>query len=59
LNGDADGGSINPGTLSGKGPMTHTLVLNSGARMSPAANALTFTPAIVASDLIFRDGMEP
>jgi len=39
--------------------MTDTLVLNSGARMSPAANALTFTPAIVASDLIFRDGMEP
>jgi autotransporter-associated beta strand protein len=37
LNGDADGGSINPGTLSGKGPMTNTLVLNSGARMSPGS----------------------
>jgi len=37
LNGAADGGAISTGTLSGKGPMTNTLILTSGGRISPGS----------------------
>lgn len=38
LNGSADGGLVSAGTLAGKGPMTNTMFLEGGARLSPGSD---------------------